>query len=450
MAQGRAVKLAGHTLMPEMAGSRDYDFTSTASVPAGAVLLSSGGNGSAGGGAVPVSWPAPVVVPLEPFAAGETMYPSFPMSGEDATSLFETLFPVDDELHIVWQDSGPKSTGEIIEVTMPDGLPGYSFVDGDFYDIQISLDYGLFDDLPVADFPQTVSFGSTLDSGASDYEAIVIGGDLIEINLVMQFNALLETDLDGMPTVPGADDIHVQSNAALIAEYAVDQSVQYTAGSEVNIATIEQGNLAVDVAGAVQINEAAIFQLTSDVADVDEAELPPMPDLPDLPENDPAGIAASIEDLFPELAHDPDAGVLSVKGSFVEVNVIVQASGAAAKCGDEKQSNDAVLKDFDGVAAHQYVGGNVVDVNSIAQVNQIAKSGHAVPDWLAEAFPGKGLEKASGLVGEMLDKHAKGSFEHFGKHHHGHGKGHDNHDDDHHHHGHLAKAFGDPMSDWSN
>jgi hypothetical protein len=450
---GTMVSLSGHgdgagqggepvaaVLMPELIGSRGYDFVSATSIPAGVAALSSGGGAPSGGGAAPVSWPGNVLVPLQPPAAGETIYPSYPVSGEDTTSLFETLFPVDDELHVVWQEAGPLDASQIVDVTMPDGLPGYSFVDGDFYDIQITLDYGLFDDMPGAGLQGPISFGSTLDSGASDYDAVVIDGDLIEINMVVQFNALVEADLDGLLAPPPDGDFHVQSNAAVIAEYTHDAAAQYTADSELNVATVEQGNIAMDVAGAVQVNDAAILQIARDAADVD---------VPDIPAVDVGSISSSLAELFPELADDPDAGVLSVKGSYVEVNLIVQASGAVTNGSGGEQDNDAVLKDFDGVAAQQYVGGNVVDVNAITQVNEIAKPGHGVPDWLAEAFPGKGLEKASGLVGELLDKHAKGSFEHHGNHHHGRGKGHDNHDDDHHHHGHMAKSFGDPLSDWT-
>ena len=240
------------------------------------------------------------------------------------------------------------------------GNGNVTVVAGDYYDIQISLDFGSF--VVPASFAggAEISFGSALYSPASAYDLVVVDQDLVEINAILQHNI-------GALGAP-ASGLDVQANQALIAGYGEGGGVQVTLGEIVNVAAVQQINYLAGVSSAVQLNDAAILDGAADAA-------------------------ASYGASFSEAGIGHDYSALYVTGSYYEINLVLQVSALAAPDGGNAQVNSAAIYDFEGVAMHQFVGGDEIDLNTISQANYLSQVDQMLPVELADIFPnvGQGL-----------------------------------------------------------
>jgi len=240
-------------------------------------------------------------------------------------------------------------------------------VAGDYYDIQISLDFGSLNTPAVSAGGAQISFGSVLHSGPSAYDLIVIDQDLVEVNAILQHNI-------GAVAMSGAD-FGVQSNQAAIMDYAVHGGAQMTLGEVVSIAYIQQANYVSGIASAVQINHATIFDV--------EFGATPL-------HGPPATVnrnQADHKDAAMAVGAELNYSMLHVTGTYYEINLIVQVSALATQNGGNAQFNDAVIYDFEDVAVNQYVGGDEFELNAISQLNYLSQIDQLIPFSLGSFFP---------------------------------------------------------------
>ena len=111
------------------------------------------------------------------------------------------------------------------------GAGNVTVVAGDYYDIQISLDFGSFVIPATFAGGAEIAFGSALYSPASAYDLVVIDQDLVEINAIAQYN------IGALSAAASGFDM--QANQAVIAGYAQGGELQVTLGDTINVGTVQ-------------------------------------------------------------------------------------------------------------------------------------------------------------------------------------------------------------------
>ena len=252
-------------------------------------------------------------------------------------------------------------------------------VAGDYYDIQISLDFGSF--ILPTEFAggAAISFGSVLYSPASAYDLVVIDQDLVEINAILQHNI---GTLDA-----AASGLDVQANQAVIAGFSEGGGVQVTLGDVINVGAVQQINYLAGVNSAIQLNDAAILDGAGEAA-------------PSYGASDLYGGLFGAQDgaAFSAAGTGLDFSALYVTGTYYEINLVLQVSALAAQDGGNAQLNSAAIYDFEDVAVHQFVGGDEIDLNTISQVNYLSQVDQMLPLELADIFPNIGQGLFAGAI----------------------------------------------------
>ncbi len=261
-----------------------------------------------------------------------------------------------------------------------------TIIAGDYYDIQISFDFGSFNSAATPAGGAEISFGSVLHSPASGYDLIVIDQDLVEINVILQLN------IGAVGT--SASGLDMQTNQAVIVDYTDCSGFQVTMGEVINVASVQQINYLAGVSSAAQFNDAAILDGACGNTPSD-------------------GLSALVsrfgayhDDLMSAISTELNSSVLHVTGTYYEINVIFQISELAAQDGGNTQLNSAVINDFDGVAMHQFVGGDEYDINAISQANYLSQIDQLFPFALSDFFANAGANAGPVLSAEASDNNA--------------------------------------------
>ena len=238
---------------------------------------------------------------------------------------------------------------------------------GDYYDLQISYDFGTYEMIGPPLHGTDISFGSVLYSPASEYDLVVVNQNLIELNLIVQLNV-------GVGSAANSG-MQSQANEAAIVSFSDAGAHQVTAGDFLNIAAVQQLNFLAGSNHASQHNDAAILDLAPGI---DPANGPLAQTIGS--GSDPFGLR-SVDEA------GQDFSTLYVTGTYYEVNLIFQMAVAALEDGSSPQFNHAVIYDFEDVGLHQFVGGDEYDVDAILQANIVSQPDQPATSPIAALIP---------------------------------------------------------------
>ncbi|MDH3742076.1 MAG: hypothetical protein OER56_10825, partial [Hyphomicrobiales bacterium] len=112
--------------------------------------------------------------------------------------------------------------------------------------------------------------------------------------------------------------------------------------------------------------------------------------------------------LISAISTELNLSALHVTGTYYEINAIVQISALATPNGGNTQLNRAVINDFDGVAAHQFVGGDEYDLNAISQANYLSQIDQLFPFALSDFLPNAGPVLSAEVVENPAESNAAG------------------------------------------
>ena len=224
---------------------------------------------------------------------------------------------------------------------------------GDYYDVQISFDFGSFGAIGAPVEGADLSLGSVLYSPASEYDLIVINQDLVELNVIVQQNI-------GTGSISNSS-AQSQANEAAIVSFLDTNTHQVTLGDFINVTAVQQFNYLAGGSHSFQYNDAAILDFATGI------------DLTNSLSIQTFGYGADQFGLTPNDDTGQDYSALFVTGTYYEINLILQISVAALEDSGHPQFNHAVIYDFEDVALHQFVGGDEYDVDAILQANYLSE-----------------------------------------------------------------------------